>query len=298
MATRRKQNYLVPVAIIALIVFGTLYYAAQKISEEDKVLAPEVALIEINGEIGADYSEELAKLIKKADKDKEIKAIIFEINSPGGTVLASKEIANAIKETKKPTVAWIREVGASGAYWVASAADRIVADESSIVGSIGVIGSYLQFSRLFDKYGITYEQLVSGRYKDAGSPYKPLSEDERTYLMGKINSLRETFVSAVAENRNLNKNYVNSLATGEIFLGSEALKLKLIDELGGKEEAQKAAEKLANLKESRLVKYETEQGFFDLLGQQAEAVAYWVGRGIGDSFAPKASSNIEFAVEI
>ena len=110
MATRRKQNYLVPVAIIALIVFGTLYYAAQKISEEDKVLAPEVALIEINGEIGADYSEELAKLIKKADKDKEIKAIIFEINSPGGTVLASKEIANAIKETKKPTVTLILQV--------------------------------------------------------------------------------------------------------------------------------------------------------------------------------------------
>ncbi len=298
MATKKKSFPVLPVVLIILILFGVFSYAAQKISEEDKVLAKPIALIEIKGEINEDYATELVKLINKADKDSSIKAIVFEINSPGGTVLASKEIANAIKSTKKPTVAWITETGASGAYWVASAADKIVADETSVVGSIGVIGSYLQFSRLFDKYGITYERLVSGKYKDAGSPYKNLTEDEQSYIQGKINSLKEMFVDAVATNRNLNRNYVDALATGEIFLGSEALKLKLIDELGGKEEAQQAAEKLANLKESRLIKYETEKGFFGLLGQQAEVLAYWAGRGIGDSFAPKTSNKIEFMAEI
>ncbi len=298
MATKKKSFPLLPAALIILILFGVFAYAAQKISEEDKVLAKPIALIEIKGEINEDHATEIVKLINKADKDSSIKAIVFEINSPGGTVLASKEIANAIKSTKKPTVAWITETGASGAYWVASAADKIVADETSIVGSIGVIGSYLQFSRLFDKYGITYERLVSGKYKDAGSPYKELTEDEESYILSKINSLKEMFVVAVAENRNLNKNHVDALATGEIFLGSEALKLKLIDELGGKEEAQKAAEKLANLKESRLVKYEAERGMFGLLGQQAEALAYWAGRGIGDSFAPKTTNKIEFMAEI
>ena len=298
MATKKKTLLVLPIVLIILILLGAFSYIAKKVSEADKVLAPSVALIEINGEIGADYAADLVKLIKKADKDSQVKAIVFEINSPGGTVLASKEIANTIKEAKKPTVAWIREVGASGAYWVASAADNIVADETSIVGSIGVIGSYLQFAGLFDKYGITYERLVSGQYKDAGSPYKELTGEEKNYLQSKIFSLKQLFVAAVAENRDLDEKYVNSLATGEIFLGSEALKLKLIDELGGKQEAQKAAEKLAKLKESRLVKYEAEKGVFDLLSQQAEAVAYWVGRGIGDSFAPKTSNKIEFVAEI
>ena len=298
MATKKKTLLVLPIVLIILILLGAFSYIAKKVSEADKVLAPSVALIEINGEIGADYAADLVKLIKKADKDSQVKAIVFEINSPGGTVLASKEIANTIKEAKKPTVAWIREVGASGAYWVASAADNIVADETSIVGSIGVIGSYLQFAGLFDKYGITYERLVSGQYKDAGSPYKELTGEEKNYLQSKIFSLKQLFVAAVAENRDLDEKYVNSLATGEIFLGSEALKLKLIDELGGKQEAQKAAEKLAKLKESRLVKYEAEKNVFDLLGQQAEAVAYWVGRGIGDSFAPKTSNKIEFVAEI
>ena len=128
-------------------------------------LSGNVALIPIQGVIvGSEDSEFLfesvtssqdaVEFIEKADKNPSIKAIILEINSPGGSAVASEEIANAVRKTNKTTVAWIREVGASGAYWVASASDKIVASPMSITGSIGVISSYLEFSKLFEKYGV------------------------------------------------------------------------------------------------------------------------------------------------
>src|SRR3989344_1664750 len=120
-------------------------------------------------------SRDIVDLIKEADNNPNVKAIVFEINSPGGSPVASEEIANAIKQTSKPTVAYIREVGASGGYWIASATDRIFASRMSITGSIGVIGSYLEFDGLLDKYNITYRRLVGGKYKDIGSPFKELT---------------------------------------------------------------------------------------------------------------------------
>lgn len=294
---KSNLSKLFPIFIVFVII-ASAGMVVLKAYQSDHVLAPQIALIKINGEINSGMAEELSKAIDKASKDSEIKAVVFEINSPGGSVLPSKELAEQIKSISKPKVAWIREVGASGAYWIASATDKIVADPSSMTGSIGVIGSYLEFSKLFDKYGITYQRLVSGKYKDAGSEFKNMSADEREYLQGKINKLNQMFVSSVAENRHLDKFYVESLATGEIFLGVEAVDNKLIDVLGGKAEAQKTAEKLAKLKSSRLVEYKTEKGFFELLNSGADAVAYWAGRGIGDAITPETSNKIEFSAAI
>ena len=130
-------------------------------------------------------------MIDSAKKDVRIKGVIFKINSPGGSVVGSKEIGNAIKKLGKPSVAVIREVGASGAYWVASSADVIIADELSITGSIGVISSYLQFSKIMEEYGITYERLVGGEHKDMGVPYKQLSKEEQIIMQKKINIIPE-----------------------------------------------------------------------------------------------------------
>ncbi|MBI4983237.1 S49 family peptidase [Candidatus Woesearchaeota archaeon] len=144
-----------------------------------------VALIKIEGVITSDGSSylgsatvsspEIINFIQEADQDPKIKAILLEINSPGGSPVASDEIGTAVKRAKKPTIAVIREVGASGGYWIASAADHIIANRMSITGSIGVYSSYLEFSGLMEKYGIGYERLVAGEHKDTGFPILFLS---------------------------------------------------------------------------------------------------------------------------
>ncbi len=297
MATKNKPSVLPALLITALILIAVIYVGV-KLSQEEKVLAPTMAVITLDSSIDSNVAKDMVKLLRKADKDNDVKAIIIEINSPGGTVVASKEIATAVKQTSKPTVAWIREVGASGAYWIASASNKIVADEASITGSIGVTGSYLEYSKLFDKYGVTYNSLTSGKYKDTGSPYKELSDSDRSYLLSLINALKVQFVQAVAENRHLTFDQVNNLATGQVMLGADAQKFKLIDTLGGKKEAQQVAEKLAGLKSSRLVQYEQSQSIFGSLSSEAQSLAYWAGRGIGDSVKPQADSELKLVAEI
>jgi len=261
----------------------------------DLGLAPAIAVIPLSGSIGIDGSADpatISKLIQRADNDIAVKAMIFEINSPGGSVVASKEIADSIKSAQKPTVAWIREVGASGAFWAATSADKVVADPASMTGSIGVEASYLDFSKAMDKYGITYNRLVSGDLKDTGSQYKELTSAEKSYLLGKVITIKDIFVAAIASNRNLTFDYVNKKATGEIWLGSEAKDMGFIDVLGGKAEAQATAQQLAGLKESRLVSFEQKQSpLASLLSGNIGSVAYWMGRGIGDSWTALASSS-------
>ena len=127
-------------------------------------------------------STKIVEFIEEAKEDDDVKAVLFEINSPGGSPVATSEIAQAIKElredTNKTTVAWVREVGASGGYWVSSATEHIVANRMSVVGSIGVIASYLEFAGLLDNYNISYRRLVAGKYKDMGSPFREMSLEE------------------------------------------------------------------------------------------------------------------------
>ena len=147
-----------------------------------------VAMIPIEGVIvGTDSSGlffddsvsslDTIELIEKADRNPNIKAIILQINSPGGSAVASEEIANAVKKTNKTTVAWIREAGASGAYWIASSADYIVSSRVSITGSIGVIASYLEFGNFLEDHNVTYRRLVAGKYKDMGSPMREMTDE-------------------------------------------------------------------------------------------------------------------------
>ena len=114
-------------------------------------------------------SQDIIENLDKASQDSTVKGIILEINSPGGTVVASKEIADRVKSMNKPVVSWIREIGTSGAYWIASSSDKIVADPLSITGSIGVISSYLEFAGLLKNYNVTYESLTTGKFKEIGS---------------------------------------------------------------------------------------------------------------------------------
>ncbi len=260
-------------------------------------LSGNVALIHIDGVIiGSEDSESLfesitssldaVELIEKADKNPNIKAIILEINSPGGSAVASEEIANAVKKTNKTTVAWIREVGASGAYWVASSADYIVANRVSVTGSIGVIASYLEFPEFLERYNVTYRRLVSGKYKDIGTPFKEMTSEEQAIFQQNLDLIRDYFVSEVAKNRNMNKKDVDKIANGLFYLGTQAKELGLVDELGSKDEVIRYIEYKEKI-EVEIAEYETEKGILDLLTDALSKPSFFVGKGIGSALLDK-----------
>lgn len=178
-------------------------------------------------------SENIIGQIKDAEKAKNIKAIILEVDSYGGYPVAAEEVAEALKRAAKPTVALIREGGVSAAYWAATGADTIFADKNSDVGSIGVTMSYLDYSEQNKKEGIQYIELSSSKYKTTGDPNRPLSEEEKKILMRDVQILHENFVQDVATNRKLDINKVKELADGSSVLGQTALELGLIDKIGG-----------------------------------------------------------------
>lgn len=275
---------------IVLIIIAAIF----SFSNGPSISGSQISVIPVRGVItlyGSDSlfdsgivsATEVVKKIEIADTNPNVKAIIIEINSPGGTVVASKEISTAIENANKPVVAWMREKAASGGYWIAASCDRVVADEATITGSVGVIGSYLEFSDLMDEYGITYESLVSGKYKDTGSPFKKLTSSERALLLKKIDTINEMFIDHVAKSRDIEEGQVRAIATGEVFLGIEAYELGLVDELGSKAKAVAVAENLAGIEDSEVVVYERSANFLEKFVKGFTFQSYMIGRGIGDS---------------
>ena len=227
-----------------------MYYFTDAYSYDESSLVEcswdsNVALISIHGDI-ATYSyyseesgdsdvvssEEIVKYIDEIENDEYIGALIVEIDSYGGYPVASEEITNALKRMKTPVIALIRESAASGAYLIATGADKIYASEASDVGSIGVTMSYLDYSEQNKDQGIIYQQLSSGKFKDSGDPDKELTEEEKELYMRDVSILHDIFVRKVAENRNLDIEKVRELADGSIMLGQAAKDNGLIDEIG------------------------------------------------------------------
>ena len=279
-------KYLVYILILSLAIsaiFGA--FVEQNIGNVAMIKVDGIIMSQGTSTFGTQVStsEDIVKFIEEADKNEAIKAIIVEINSPGGTPVASAEIADALKAVNKTKVAWIREVGASGAYWVASSTDVIVAHPLSITGSIGVLGSYLEFSGLMQDYNVSYERFVYGKYKDLGTPYKKLSDDEKSLLQSKIDKIGEYFIAEVAKNRNMPVEKVKELATGEFYLGEEAKNLGLIDELGGKEKAYEIVKQKTNITSVEPVVYEKKQTFLDAIASLVSEHGFFVGKGISSS---------------
>ena len=178
-------------------------------------------------------SEDIVYAIKNTEGDENIKAILIEIDSFGGMPVAVEEVANALKQARKPTVALFRGAGLSSAYYAATGADIIFASQDSDIGSIGVTYSYLDYSKQNQDEGITFNQISSGKYKDLMNPDKPLTSEEKALLMRDIEIMNENFIKAVAENRNLNIDKIRKLADGSSMLGQMALENGLIDRIGG-----------------------------------------------------------------
>jgi protease IV len=228
-------------------------------------------------------ADALVERIQKLDEDEDIDAIIFEINSPGGSPVASDEIGFAIKNMKKPNIAVIREVGASGGYWIASATEYIYANRMSITGSIGVIGSGFGVEGLMNDYNITYRRQAAGKYKDAGTPFRAPTDEENALLQHVLDSIHDEFIIEVAQNRNMSVDKVREIATGFIYLGTDAQNLGLIDEIGNLEDARLRLESQLD-KNVTLAKYKEDPSLMGVLFGATKDGFYSVGRGIGDSF--------------
>ena len=188
--------------------------------------------------------------LKQAETNSNIKAILLEINSPGGTVGASKRLYEALIKLreKKPIVAWVSGMGASGAFYAASACAKIIASEASILGSIGVVSLRFELYRFLEQYKIKADTFKAGRFKDMGSPFREMKPKERRMYQALLDNFYNLFLEDVAKGRKAKLSLVKTWADGKIFSSQEAKKLKMIDALGEKEKALEELRKLLRTK--------------------------------------------------
>jgi protease-4 len=261
----------------------------------EKSFSGNVALIEVNGEIstsvGSLFSDivssgDVAGLIKDAEDDTFIKAIIISVNSPGGSPVGGEEIVRQIKQSNKPVVAFIRDVGASAGYWVASACDYVVASPLSVVGSVGVRSDYFDFSGLLKEYNVSYVALHSGEFKDSGNPFRIPRDDELARLRGKTKIMHDYFVNDVALNRNLSAVQVDEIKKADFYVGLQAQELGLIDKLGGLPEAEAYIGGVLGIA-PEVVVFSSSESFFDLFAGAFSGQSYAFGRGFGDALFRK-----------
>jgi len=258
-----KKLCLVIVALISgLIIISLLLTFLQK----DVMVRERIGLIRVEGPILS--SKDTIDEIKAFRKDKSIKAIVLRVDSPGGAVAPSQEIYEEIKKTvkEKPVVVSMGAIAASGGYYIAAPASKIVANPGTLTGSIGVIMEIPNIKGLMDKIGIKREVIKSGRYKDMASIFKDMEPEQRKILQAVLDEVHEQFIKAVAEGRGLPLERVRQIADGRIFTGSQAFEIRLIDKLGNIEDAIDVAKELADIKgEPEIVSKKERFSFIDLL---------------------------------
>ena len=235
----RKAFWLFAVGL-GVLILTNLFFPDLDLSTEDRI-----ALIRVEGVI-LDSQATIGEL-KRFSENPSVKAIVIRIDSPGGGVVPSQEIYDAVKRARsknnKAVIASMGSVAASGGYYIAAATDRIVANPGTLTGSIGVIMETANVEGLLQKIGVEGVVIKSGKYKDVGSPLRKMSADERGLLQAVMDDVHKQFIEAVAEGRSLELRAAQALADGRIFTGRQAKEAKLVDELGDLEDAiQLAAE--------------------------------------------------------
>lgn len=243
-----RKKFVIGLILVFSAVF--IFRASQNYlnDEDNRITRNEILHLEINGVI-LNGHKFLAQL-KKYKKDDSIKAIVIEINSPGGAVGPSQEIYNEIlraKETKKPVVCVSTGLIASGGYYAALACDKILVAPGTMIGSIGVIMEFANLEKLYDWAKIQRYTITSGKFKDSGSEYRAMREDERQLFQEMINEVYDQFKGTVAKARNLPPETVAAYADGRVMTGAKAVKLKFADAEGFYEDAVKMAAKMAKI---------------------------------------------------
>jgi protease-4 len=228
--------------------FVTIARAPQGGEGGGPIFGPRVAVVELEGMILE--VDELVRELKAHRDNPQVKAVVIRINSPGGVVGPTQELHQAllrIREAGKPVVASLSAVAASGGYYAAVAADRIVANPGTLTGSIGVIMQMANVENLFKKVGVDYIVVKAGRFKDLGSFSRPMTPDERRVLQELLDDVHGQFIEAVAEGRKLQRADVLRFADGRVFSGVQAKELRMVDTLGSLEDAINEAAKLAGI---------------------------------------------------
>jgi protease-4 len=218
-----------------------------------------------DGEIGSD---EFVNLIRKARLDNDIKAIVFRVNSPGGSSLASDEIWREITLAKKqkPVVVSMGDYAASGGYYISCAADSIFADANTITGSIGVFSILPNMQPFFNnKLGITFDGVKTAPYADMGSATRPLTETEKRFMQSSVDTIYNIFKQRVAEGRKMDIGFIDSIAQGHVYTGARAISLKLVDRTGTIQDAIDCAARMAKLKTYRTREYPEKKSFLEEL---------------------------------
>ena len=221
----------------------------------------------------------VTKLVKEIGDDPTIKGVIVRVESPGGDAIASDEILQSLKELarKKPVVISMSDVAASGGYYIAMTGDPVVAYPSTITGSIGVIYGKVNLKGLYDKLGISTDTLKRGKFADLDSETQPLSPEARKKLHESIESIYNGFLKRVADGRKTTVNKIEPLAQGRVWLGNDALKIRLVDELGGIDRAIEVLQRKARLpldREARLVVYPSRKSFWQRLMGMGDTSTY------------------------
>src|SRR5829696_1162270 len=213
--------------------------------------------------------EGLADALRQAGQDPSVSAAVLEINSPGGGVTASDEMHQSILEfkanTDKPVVVSMGDVAASGGYYISTAADRIVANETTLTGSLGVIFEFTNFAGAADKYGVELVVVKSGKYKDIGNQFREVTPQEREIIQAIVDEDYARFVDVISEGRGIPEQRVREIADGRVYSGSRAEELGLVDSFGGLDEASTTAGRLAHTNDTTVVRYVQEPTLRDTL---------------------------------
>lgn len=242
--------------VLILIQRSAIEGDKEYISKKDKI-----AVVDLTGEIYfADVTQRFLKKdveyyttkIKSLMRRKDIKGILLRINSPGGSVAAVQYLYNQIKKLRqqynKPVVCYVPELCASGGYYVAVACDKIICAQGSVVGSVGVLLQVGNISGLLKKIGVNVEIIKSSKFKDIGSIYREMLPEERQVFESLVNTAYEQFISAIIEGRKLYREEVMKFADGRIFIGTQAVELKMVDGIGDEDDAIEEIKKMASIK--------------------------------------------------
>jgi protease IV len=274
----KKRDMIIAVVIAGGLLVGLVLFVmfmVQAFSQDDgmeftSLGSGDVGVLEMQGQIGEDNGRTWIKQMDRWAKNNSIKAVVLHVNSPGGGTAISQEIHSAVERLKgkKPVVVSMASVAASGGYYIACAADKIVANPSTVTGSIGVIFQFHTYKDLMGKIGIGTETVKSGELKDVGNYSRAMTEKEELMLRSVVMDTYEQFVEAVAEGRNMEKDQVYPLADGSVFTGSQAYNLGLVDTIGGLDEAVHIAGKMAGIDDPEVVTPITREkvSLFDLIG--------------------------------
>jgi protease-4 len=282
--TKSTKWFLGILAVLALFALGFTFLIVYFInntspSERTETVTigsgDRIAVIDLKGVITS--SEDVVRQLKKYRAMSSVKAIVLHIDSPGGGVVASQEMYEEVRSTReggKPVIVAMGSLAASGGYYVSCGATRIVANRGTLTGSIGVISEFLQVKDALAKLGISETTIKAGKLKDAGSPTKNMTEDDRVYFQNLMDEVHRQFMDVVARERKLSPDKVRGLADGRVYTGVKAVELGLVDTLGTYEDAIRIAAGIAGITgEPSIVRERRRQTWWDsMFGSAGETL--------------------------